>query len=326
MPKPRAQQVSLEATVYYHCISRCVRRAFLCGEDQFTGKRFDHRKQWLVERLTDLTGIFAIDLCAYGLMSNHFHVILRLDRGRAHAWTDEEVAARYAKLFRHTVQQARALPEKAFAQKVVRWRERLWDLSWFMRCLNEWIARRANREDHCTGRFWEGRFRSQALLDEGALLTCMSYVDLNPIRAGLVTTLEASEFTSIQKRLLTVARGEAGENPALVPFADQAGPGSTPLPLRFGDYVQVLRWTAGSITAPPGAEVSDADVPVEIGASLQRLGLQQSAFVATIRHYARSFFTMVGHIHRIDLESQRRGYRRRPGRPAAQQLYRDTAA
>ena len=319
MPKPRAQQVSLEATAYYHCISRCVRRAFLCGDDRLTGKSFDHRKQWLAERMQELTEIFAIDICSYGLMSNHFHVVLHVDRARALGWTDAQVAERYARLFRHTVMRARQLPETAWQRTVACWRVRLWDLSWFMRCLNEAIARRANREDRCTGRFWEGRFRSQALLDAGALLTCMSYVDLNPVRAGIVTRLEDSKFTSIRERLLAAARGGV-EEPRLMAFAGQAVGGNDPLPLGFTDYVELLRWTAASI-----AGSSDA-VPAGGGASLDRLGLERTGFVDSVRHYARRFFTMVGHAHRIDVESRRRGYRRRPGRRAAQQLYRTTAA
>ncbi len=65
MTKARSQQVSLEDTPYYHCISRCVRRAFLCGEDHVTGENYEHRKSWVVEKLKELSEVFAIDICAY---------------------------------------------------------------------------------------------------------------------------------------------------------------------------------------------------------------------------------------------------------------------
>ena len=206
MAQPRYTQIDVDATPYYHCISRCVRRAFLCGHDRLTGRNFDHRKAWVVEKLAELTEIFAIRICAYAVLSNHFHLVLRIDAERARAWSDGEIVERYGRLFRHTAEHWQQLPPSRAADRVACWRARLSDPSWFMRCLNESIARRANREDGCTGRFWEGRFRSQALLDEAGLLTCMSYVDLNPIRAGMAGSLEESDFTSIQQRLEEQAR------------------------------------------------------------------------------------------------------------------------
>lgn len=91
MPGPRYTQIDIEATAYYHCISRCVRRAFLCGQDRLSGANFDHRKAWVVEKLAELTTIFAIRICAYGILSNHFHLVVRIDSGQARAWSDREV-------------------------------------------------------------------------------------------------------------------------------------------------------------------------------------------------------------------------------------------
>jgi putative transposase len=316
MPTPRAQQVSLEATALYHCISRCVRRAFLCGQDPLTGRNFDHRKQWLVDRVHELAAIFALDVCGYSVLSNHFHLVLRLDRDRARAWTDEQVAERYARVFPQVVRKTRCLAAPVRARRLELWRQRLWDLSWFMRCLNESIARRANQEDGCTGRFWEGRFRSQALLDEGALLACLSYVDLNPIRAGLADSLAGSAFTSIRERL-------SGTPTSLVPFAEEtpSNPAREPLPVTREAYVELLEWTVQGLR-----EAQRAAVPAPIGVTLERFDLEPGRFVDTVRDYARNFFTMVGQVHRITVESQRRGYRRRPGVRSARRMYRRTAA
>ncbi len=79
MTRPRSEIVSLADTPFHHCVSRCVRRAFLCGDDRYSGKNFDHRKSWLVNRLALLDEVFAIDIAAYAVMSNHFHVVLHVD-------------------------------------------------------------------------------------------------------------------------------------------------------------------------------------------------------------------------------------------------------
>jgi hypothetical protein len=208
-----------------------------------------------------------------------------------------------------------------------------------MRELNEHLARQANAEDGCTGRFWEGRFRSQALLDEGALLTCMAYVDLNPIRAGIATTLEGSAFTSIRARLRAATPAPDGATPAdtegaasarLVPFADEAraadpaGAGADSalrLPIARPDYLHLLACTAAAVRAQ-----RDASLPPELTPALERVGLDPAGFIPAVRHFARSFFGMVGEVHRIDTESRRRGYRHRLGLPAAARLYRRPAA
>ena len=209
MPQARYRLVDNQTTPYYHCISRCVSRAFLCGRDRFSGKNFDHRKQWILDRIKHLSSVFAIDVCAYAIMSNHFHLVLHIDVDQAGAWTFDEVIDHWLALYKgpevahkyKVGEPIRALDQEALSDLVVLWRARLSDLSWYMHCLNETIARMANEEDKCTGRFWEGRFRSQALLDAAALVSCMAYVDLNPIRAGMSESLAESEFTSIQERL-----------------------------------------------------------------------------------------------------------------------------
>ncbi|VAW68289.1 Mobile element protein, partial [hydrothermal vent metagenome] len=91
MPKPRSAQVSLEATPYYHCTSRCVRRAFLCGFNVDTNKDYEYRRQWLEDKLLDTADIFAIDICAYAIMSNHYHAVLHINKAQAEAWSFDEV-------------------------------------------------------------------------------------------------------------------------------------------------------------------------------------------------------------------------------------------
>ncbi|MCX8018252.1 MAG: transposase [Rhodocyclaceae bacterium] len=212
MTRPRCELVSVEDTPWYHVVSRCVRRAYLCGEDAYSGRSFEHRRGWIEARIRQLAAVFAIDVAAYAVMSNHYHIIVRIDRARALAWSDDEVLKRWTQLFagpllvqRYLAEATRAQMSAAEIERVGIWaavyRERLADLSWYMRVLNEGIARQANAEDGVKGRFWEGRFKSQALLDEQALLTAMAYVDLNPIRAGMADTPEESAYTSIEARL-----------------------------------------------------------------------------------------------------------------------------
>jgi len=86
MPQHRNCQVSLDDTPYYHCISRCVRRAFLCGKDARTGFNFEHRRQWIVDRIKMLCSLITVDLCAYAVMSNHYHIVIHIGGGVVRRW------------------------------------------------------------------------------------------------------------------------------------------------------------------------------------------------------------------------------------------------
>jgi REP element-mobilizing transposase RayT len=212
MGLPRSKYVQEGQEGVYHCFSRCVRRAFLCGFDALTCRDFSHRKALLVNRLRQIATIFAIEVCAYAVMENHYHSILRTRPDIAACWSDREVAIRWLTLFpRHRgIGGAAMSPAEEHIcalvdcpERIAELRQRLSSLSWFMGRLNEFVARAANKEDRVKGRFWESRFKCQALLDEAAMVACMVYVDLNPIRAGLAATPEESNFSSIQERIRT---------------------------------------------------------------------------------------------------------------------------
>jgi len=209
MTRPRKVLISLADTPYYHITSRCVRRAYLCGVDHYSGQNYEHRRQWVVDRIRLLSSLFAIDVCAYAVLSNHYHLVLKMCPEQLTDLSDDEILDRWCALFkgpllvqRYRSGEALSAPEADTLGDIVKvWRTKLSSISWYMRCLNQPIARQANLEDKCTGKFWESRFTSQALKTEEALLSCMAYVDLNPIRAGIATHPETSGYTSIRERI-----------------------------------------------------------------------------------------------------------------------------
>ena len=204
MSRPRKTLASLDTTRYYHCISRCVRHAFLCGNDPTTGKSVEHRRQWIEDKLLSLANVFAIDLCAHAVMHNHYHAVLFVDIDRAERWSKRQVIERWHKVFKGNHSSQRYMRNELLAthelaaidELVSLWRARLMDISWFLRIINGGISRLANQEDHCTGRFWESRYRIQALVDEKSLAACAAYVDLNPIRATIAASFVHSDHSS----------------------------------------------------------------------------------------------------------------------------------
>lgn len=203
MTQARRQQIDESVTPWYHCISRCVRGSRLMGGE------FAHRQQWLEERIQFLTEIMGIECLAFGILDNHVHLLLRLDSELVNSWDEREVAERWARLFPPTALKSdcpQAWEEwvtthAADADWVATSRESLASISCFHKCLKEPLARLANKEEGVTGAFWNGRFRSIAILDESALLTTAAYIDLNPVAAGIADTPEDSPHTSFHARV-----------------------------------------------------------------------------------------------------------------------------
>ncbi len=187
----------------YHCISRCVRRCFLCGKDTVLNKNYEHRRKWVQERLKKLSQIFCIDVLSYAVMSNHLHILLRTNYKKLILLNDDEIVRRWRELYPirgNDNKKESALFETK--ERILEMRKRLGNLSWFMKSVSENIARRANKEDECSGRFWEGRFICKRVFDEASALQCSLYIDLNPIRAKIADTPEKSIFTSAYERIL----------------------------------------------------------------------------------------------------------------------------
>lgn len=341
MTRPRASLVSLTSTPYYHCVARCVRRAFLCGQDAYSGRCYEHRKRWVVDRLGELAAVFAVDICAYAVMSNHYHVVLRLDPARVKDWSDQEVIERWRRLFglpsmvaQHQRGEAVTAAELAAIQaRIEAWRLRLADMSWFMRCLNEHLARRANAEDGCTGRFWEGRFKSQALLDEAALLTCMSYVDLNPIRAGLAPTPEDSDFTSIQARIRRWRRasGPLGDGASVRPESEsipllelEEGAGQTgrgdPIGFSIEEYLMLVDWAGRTIRADKRGAI-EPGLPAILG----RLGIDTHCYVRYLGRQEHGFACAIGKVKSLRDAARDHGRRFFHGLSQAARLFPDSA-
>jgi REP element-mobilizing transposase RayT len=306
MPQARCRLVSTEVTPFYHVTARCVRRHFLCGLDPLTGKDYSARKQAIQDRLALLADVFAIDVCAYAILSNHYHLVVHIDQQKSLDWSDLDVAQRWIRLFTGPAlvrafvagQTLSDGQQRVVSKHVSEYRARLSDLSWFMKCLNESIARQANAEDNVTGHFWQARFASQALLDEAAVLMVMAYVDLNPVRAGMAETPETSDYTSIQQRIaawqaqqqkteLETQSSDSGDGTSrlensivdLLGFrGDGPHAGESAIPCCTADYLELVDWTGRAIAAgKKGA------IPPNLPPILGRLRMEPEQYISRIR-------------------------------------------
>lgn len=292
MTYARKTLVSLTDTPYYHVVARCVRRAFLCGVDEYAGKDYSHRKQWVIDRLSQLTWLY--------------HLVLCVQRERALAWEPREVVERWTQLFREPsiVQRWRtghaSAAEVAVAMMMIEcWRKRLYDISWFMKVLNEYLARRANLEDECNGHFWQGRFKSQALLDEAGVLSAMAYVDLNPVRAGVAAVPEESPFTSISQRVRELQSDErAHDQIRLRPFKQQNLPAKESIAFGLKEYLELVDWTGRGLRSEKRGSINQRAPPI-----LQRLNIDPRAWQGLMRPGGDRFGRAMGPLDHLRLHA-----------------------
>lgn len=323
MPRPRKTLIAVESTPYYHCVARCVRRAFLCGQDSITGNSYEHRRGWLEDRLLELPKVFAIDIAAYAIMSNHYHVILHINSDRAKLWSDYEVVERWHQLFNGNVLSQKYLKNEGelskiellvFQEIIDEWRCRLQDISWFMRIINEGIAREANAEDGCTGRFWEGRFKSQALLDEAALMACMAYVDLNPVRAGMAKTPEESEHTSVKKRCEKAVQSKQPnhlnqQEKLLFPFVGNPRQNQPEgIQMKLSDYLELVDNTGRILRNDKRGAINANTDKI-----LKRLSIDEDQWLEMTANFEDCFSSFVGGEGSLRMACENLQYQRPPG-------------
>ncbi|MEI8608337.1 transposase [Enterovibrio sp. Hal110] len=295
MTKARASLISVDATPYYHCVSRCVRRSFLCGYDERAQQCYEHRRGWIEKRLLALANAFCIDVCAYAIMSNHYHVVLHINAEKANRLKQNEIVERWLSFHQGpALIQRLIMGDKLSDAEIERcnaiteeWRERLSSISWFMRLLNQYISSEANREDKCTGHFWEGRFKSQALLDEKALAAAMAYVDLNPVRAAIAETPETSEHTSVKARIASLKKAQVTP-PNMFPFAGNPRENMPDgLPFRLMDYLELVDWTGRQSRDDKRGHIDGKEPEI-----LKRLGFDSAQWLATYKHAEKG--SMIG--------------------------------
>lgn len=302
MTLPRRIVLSEEESVY-HCVSRCVRRAFLYGEDLYSGKNYNHRKNWIKNRLKFLIQIYCIEVLACALMDNHQHTMLRTRPDLLEKLSDKEVLLRWLSLYPKfkgpdgspidpsEEQVSMLLNDKV---RMMELRQRLGSISWFMKSLNEYIARAANKEDNCKGRFWEGRFKCQRLEGEAAILACAVYLDLNPIRAKVAETPETSEHTSAYERIKAYKAKLPEDRIWLTPIADSETRRGF-LSMSLEDYLVVLDTTGREIRKEKRGSIPESLAPI-----LKRIGLKSENWISTTLNLSKSFSSFIGSKHLLD--------------------------
>jgi hypothetical protein len=359
--KPRREVVDPSKVQVFHVLNRTVRRCWLFGEDPLTGINYNHRKEWIEEMLRHFAVFFGIDLLAFAILNNHYHLMLRSRPDVVATWDDTEVARRWLMIcpIRKNEDGTPCEPSEKELDSIRNCKEvlaeirtRLSDISWWMRLLDQRIARRCNDEDGEKGRFFEDRFKAIPLIDEQAIIACSAYIDLNLIRAAIAETVELSDHTSGQLRArawqakaqrAALAEGDSdystdlkSASPCpvdafLSPIcvsAISSEPGPMPsqsgyrcsdkgfLEMSESDYLQLLDWTARQTAPGKSGSTSEDQPPI-----LERLGLEPTVWLKMVVDFGKLFPTIAGLPHHVEqTRSLKQGLRYRIP-PLAKELF-----
>lgn len=299
-----------------------------------SGRSYEHRRHQIEHDLLKLASIFYIDVAAFAILSNHYHVVLHVDQEAACKADPKDIVRRWHQLYKskevsQKYIEGEQLQPHEFNQLNIlidTWRKRLYDISWLMKVLNEEVARRANKEDECTGHFWQSRYKSQALLDEKAVLSAMTYVDLNPIRAAIAATPETSDHTSIKMRIehwknkanqQKDAQTEASQPKSLLPFVGNL---KQPVPrgliFSLTDYIELVDWTSRAIRDDKRGATAEGTPPI-----LQRLSISTSHWIELSSHFESRFKGIAGSTESIKALCAHFGLTRQVNRSNSKLLY-----
>ncbi len=291
---------------HFHCTVRCVQQLFLCGNDRRTGECHGHRREWIERRIFQLADLFAVSIHSFAVMSNHLHVVITVDPGHVARWDNWEVAQRGVRLYARAGeteddQHARALPWRDNPDQIEKLRLRLGSLSDFMKALNEYIARAANKESGRKGHFWDKRYGCVALLDDAALLAAMVYVDLNPVRAGMASNLLRSDHTSVQRRLRNV---RADRRSATQPLTPIAGIKQAQVDMTNSAYIELVD-VSGRQLHPN----KHGRIPPTAPAVLKQIGLNEPQWLVQVRGIESRYCRAVGGVDALLCLALRLGQR-----------------
>ncbi len=303
MTYPRSRSISKTEDGRYHLISKTVRDTYLLQSGD------DSRKKWIIEKMVFLANIFYIGTDSYAIMDNHMHIVVETQYKIADKAPDKDIAFRW--LYLHPERKIKDGESPAPTKKeinsfisdrkrVKQCREKLRDISCYMQELNQSIARRANKEDGIGGRFWQGRFKSINLAAPGALLKCIMYVELNPVRAKMVDSPELSAFTSCYKRVKAeLAREELKKKPNKKKLKEESkldswlspifnrGNKRGVLEMTFKEYLELLDWTGRQIR-----EDKRGAIPAHLEPILTRLKLKSEDWVDSFKSFRKDFHTV----------------------------------